>query len=38
MPIGLEHHFQRESHVQQPDPPAGIPRINARGLGRTLFQ
>ena len=36
--VGLEHHLQREGHVQQADPPGGVERIDARRRAGALLQ
>ena len=36
--VRLQEHLQRKGHVQQADPPGGVPGVDARRVGRTLGQ
>ena len=36
VPVGLEHHLQREGHVQQADPPGRVERVDPRRPRRAL--
>src|SRR2546427_138815 len=38
MPVGLQHHLQGKSHMNQPDAIGGIEGINARGFGGARVQ
>ncbi len=38
MPVRLQQHLERKRHVQQPDPAAGVERVDAGSSGRALLQ